>query len=78
MMWEYCRFCNLTGCCENQDRGHECNSGAKKLYEENQHLKKLLQEAKDILEWYKADCGYRDTPTETILTRIDNAIGEKK
>ena len=45
------------------------------LRKENQQLKKLLQEAKDIIEWYKADCGYRDTPTETILARIDNAIG---
>ena len=40
-------------------------------------LKELLKEAKDIIEWYKADCGYKDTPTEAILTKIDNAIGEK-
>ena len=46
--------------------------------EENQQLKELLEEAKDIIEWYKADCGYKDTPTEAILTKIDNAIGEKK
>lgn len=45
---------------------------------ENQQLKELLKEAKDIIEWYKADCGYKDTPTEAILTKIDNAIGEKK
>lgn len=46
--------------------------------EENQQLKELLKEAKDIIEWYKADCGYKDTPTEAVLTKIDNAIGEKK
>ena len=39
-------------------------------------LKELLKEAKDIIEWYKADCGYKDTPTEAILTKIDNAIGD--
>ena len=41
-------------------------------------FKELLKEAKDIIEWYKADCGYKDTPTEALLTKIDNAIGEKK
>lgn len=45
---------------------------------ENQQLKELLREAKDIIEWYKADCGYKDIPTEAILTKIDNAIGEKR
>lgn len=48
------------------------------LYEEIRKLKRLLKEAKDIIEWYKIDCGYKDTPTEDILTKIDNAIGEKK
>lgn len=47
-----------------------------RLSEENQHLKELLKEAKDIIEWYKADCCYKDTPTEAILTKINNAIGE--
>lgn len=49
-----------------------------KVIDENKRLKELLKEAKDIIEWYKADCGYKDTPTEAILTEIDNAIGEKK
>ena len=48
-----------------------------KIKQENNQLKELLKEAKDIIEWYKADCGYKDTPTEAILTKIDNAIGEK-
>ena len=47
------------------------------LEAENQQLKELLKEAKDIIEWYKADCGYKDVPTEAILTKIENAIGEK-
>lgn len=50
MMWEYCRLCNLTGYCENQNMGRECNSGVKKLYEENEKLKKQLKIAVDILE----------------------------
>lgn len=48
------------------------------VVEENQQLKELLEEAKDIIEWYKGDCGYKDIPTEAVLTKIDNAIGEKK
>lgn len=55
------------------------NRALKKYKEksENQQLKELLEEAKDIIEWYKGDCGYKDIPTETVLTKIDNAIGEK-
>lgn len=48
------------------------------LQQENQQLKELLKEAKDIIEWYKGDCGYKDVPTESVLAKIDNAIGEKK
>ena len=48
------------------------------LEAENQQLKELIKEAKDIIEWYKADSGYKDAPTEAILTKIGNAIGEKK
>lgn len=44
------------------------------LETENQQLKELLKEAKDIIEWYKADCGYKDTPTEVILTKIDEVL----
>lgn len=52
MMWEYCRFCNLTGYCENQNMCRECNSGVKKLYEENEALKKQLKIAVDCLKKY--------------------------
>lgn len=48
------------------------------LEAENQQLKELLKECREVIEWYKADCGYKDTPTEAVLTKIDNAIGEKK
>lgn len=51
---------------------------ALEVAKENQQLKELIKEAKDIIEWYKADCGYKDALTEVILTKIDNAIGEKK
>lgn len=50
----------------------------KKLKRENQQLKELLKECRDVIEWYKGDCGYKDLPTESVLTKIDNAIGEKK
>lgn len=46
--------------------------------EVNKHLRELLKECKDIIEWYKADTGYVDLPTENILTRINTAIGESE
>ena len=42
--------------------------------EENAKLKELLKECKDIIEWYKADCGYKDLPTENVLTKINKVI----
>lgn len=41
---------------------------------ENKSLKELLKECRDVIEWYKADCGYKDVPTESILTKIDEAL----
>lgn len=41
------------------------------LKEENAKLKGLLKECQEIIEWYKADCGYKDLPTESVLTKID-------
>lgn len=49
----------------------------KVLLEENTKLKKLLKGAKEIIEWYKADCGYRDEPTEVMLQHINQVLGEK-
>ena len=45
---------------------------------ENQQFRQLLKECKDIIEWYKADTGYIDLPTENILTRINAAIVESE
>ena len=42
--------------------------------EENARLKELLKECKDIIEWYKADCGYKDLPTESVLTKIEEVL----
>lgn len=41
-------------------------------------LKELLKECKEEIEWYKADCGYKDILTESILTEIDQVLGEKR
>lgn len=41
------------------------------LNKENARQKELLKECKDIIEWYKADCGYKDLPTENVLTKIE-------
>lgn len=47
-----------------------------KSKEENTKLKELLKGAKEIIEWYKADCGYKDAPTENVLTKINQVLGE--
>ena len=60
------------------NRADELEDSLQTSWQDESKLKELLKEAKDIIEWYKADCGYKDTPTEAILTKIDNAIGEKK
>ena len=74
MMWEYCRFCNLTGYCENQNMGRECNSGVKKLYEENQQLKELLKRCRDFINYEVPDHCIDDV----LLDKITNVIGENK
>lgn len=47
------------------------------LEAENEQLKELLKGAKEIIEWYKADCGYRDEPTEVTLQQINQVLGEE-
>lgn len=45
-----------------------------KLEQEVKQLKGLLKECQEIIEWYKADCGYKDLPTESVLTKIDEVL----
>ena len=45
---------------------------------ENAKFKELLKGAKEIIEWYKADCGYRDVPTEATLQHINQVLGEEQ
>lgn len=47
------------------------------IRDENFALKELLKGAKEIIEWYKADCGYRDIPTEVTLQHINQVLGEE-
>lgn len=42
--------------------------------DKNMQLRNLLKECKDIIEWYKADCGYKDLPTESVLTKIEEVL----
>lgn len=49
----------------------------KVLLKENAKLKDLLKGAKEIIEWYKADCGYKDTPTEVTLQHINRLLGKE-
>lgn len=55
---------------ENKWYSEQLNEAVKEVSQ----LKELIKEAKDIIEWYKADCGYKDTPTEAILTKIDEVL----
>lgn len=48
----------------------------KSMQEENTKLKEILKGAKEIIDWYKADCGYRDIPTEVTLQHINRVLGE--
>lgn len=52
--------------------GRECNSGVKKLYEENQQLKELLKECRVYVE----NCEQFNQYDLDMLGKIDNAIGE--
>ena len=57
----------VNGYCEE----HEYNL---KLSAENAKLKELLKECREVIEWYKGDCGYKDVPTESVLTKINEAL----
>ena len=57
-----------------KNEGVEINA---ELEAENTKLKELLKGAKEIIEWYKADCGYKDTPTEVTLQHINQVLGEE-
>ena len=45
-----------------------------KLEDENTKLKELLEDCREVIEWYKADCGYKDAPTDNVLTKIDEVL----
>ena len=51
-----------------------------KVIDENQHLKKLLRECKHIMNIEKdfASCHFEKHKLNELLTKIDNAIGEKQ
>ena len=53
-----------------------CNDCA--YCKQNKQLKELLKGAKEIIEWYKDDCGYRDTPTEVTLQHINQVLGAEE
>ena len=55
MIWEFCKRCPLNGNCENQDRGHKCETGYKILFEENEKLKELLKQVNEHFDWVSYD-----------------------
>lgn len=40
--WDFCNYCIIDGKCQNQDLNHECEMPVKKLYKQNEKLKKQL------------------------------------
>lgn len=64
--------------CIASDVFNEIFVKTKEMSEENTKLKELLKGAKEIIEWYKADCGYRDIPTELTLQHINQVLQEKE
>ena len=52
MRWEYCENCPIDGHCENQDRGHECETYGKRIKDKCERLQKQLDIALKCLNVY--------------------------
>jgi len=49
MKWKFCQCCFLDGHCENQDRGHRCETYPKQLEDKVERLQEQLNEANKLL-----------------------------
>lgn len=79
MIWEFCKYCNINGKCENQDRGRKCETGYKILYEENDKLKNLLKECIIYVDRYVAFSVVqgnkeREVKSKELLDKIDEVL----
>lgn len=43
MKWKFCQCCYLDGRCENQDRGHKCETYSKQLEDKVERLQEQKQ-----------------------------------
>ena len=50
--WKFCQCCYLNGHCENQDRGHKCETYPKQLEDEVERLQEQLKEANEIIKGF--------------------------
>ena len=56
------------------DDGLDLDEISKILEISKDETKELIKECQEIIEWYKADCGYKDLPTESVLTKINEVL----
>ena len=49
MKWAFCQCCFRDGHCENQDRGHKCETYPKQLEDKVERLQKQLEIARIVL-----------------------------
>lgn len=48
--WKFCQCCYLNGHCENQDRGHECETYSKKAYYKILELEKQREKVVALIK----------------------------
>lgn len=77
MKWEFCKYCRINGKCENQDRGHKCETGYKILFEENEKLKELLEIAVNTLKRIKTQSEFYFYFEEESSTNCDSYAAER-
>lgn len=71
MIWEFCKYCKLNGKCENQDRGHKCETVYKIWFEENKELSSKVLKLEKELSDAKEYCDYSIKNREQLTKQIN-------
>lgn len=83
--WKFCQCCYLNGHCENQDRGHKCETYSKQLEDKVERLHKQLKEANEVIKLYaettvghkQKDGTYRLSVATGTINFLDPFFGMK-